>query len=188
MKWGKWELVSCCRRELWLNSLALAVSAAASTGWGIRVQLREPDIKPTPRHDILFSWAALTQIQLSTYYFLMPVAREVAHKKKTHWQSAPRCPCSSFTFNSNNLQIVFMTEDKDVPLVRTLSFWLKEILDLRVPLNWAEGARLHVHAIVSVNLCVNIRHVDKASPYIWFSVCVWGREWQGESAAAPCSC
>lgn len=95
----------------------------------------------------------------------------------TQKESAPRCPCSSFTSNSNNLQIVFVTEDKDVPLVRTLSFWLKEILDLRVPLNWAEGARLHVHAIVSVNLRVNIRHVDRASPYIWFSVCLWRREW-----------
>lgn len=80
----KWELVSRCRRELWLNSLTLAVSAAASTGWGIRVQLREPDIKPTARHDILFSWAALTQIQLSTYYFLMAAEKEVAHKKNTY--------------------------------------------------------------------------------------------------------
>lgn len=161
MKRGKWELVSGCRRELWLNPLTLAASIAASTGWGTRVRLREPDIKPTARHDILFSWAALTQIRLSTYYFLMPVVREkVAPEEKTHQQSSPRCSCSSFTFNSNNLQLVFMTEDKDVPLVRTLRFWLKEILDPRAPSNYTEGTRLHVHAIVSVNLCVNIRHVD----------------------------
>lgn len=86
MKMGKWELVSGCGRELWLNPPPpphSGASIAASTGWGIRVRLREPDIKPTARHDILFSWAALTQIQLSTYYFLMPAVRgEVAPKKK----------------------------------------------------------------------------------------------------------
>lgn len=128
MKREKWELVSGWRRELWLNPLTLAASIAASMGWGIRVRLREPDIKPTARHDILFSWAALTQIQLCTYYFLMPVVREeAAQKKKTRRQSAPRCSWSSFTFNSNNLQIVFMTEDKDVPLVRTLFDWKKSL-------------------------------------------------------------
>ena len=85
MRRGKRELVSGCRCELWLNPLSLAASAAASTGWGIWVRLREPDIKPTARRDILFSWAALTQSHLSVYYFLMQAKREVLHREKlTH--------------------------------------------------------------------------------------------------------
>lgn len=89
MKGGECEPVRGCRRELWLNRLSLAASAAASTGWGIRVRLRVADIKPTARHDILFSWAALTQTPLSAYYFLIPAEREVWVRKKLWTRRIP---------------------------------------------------------------------------------------------------
>lgn len=37
---------------------------ADGLGWGIRARIWEVDIKQTARHDILFSWAMLTQIEL----------------------------------------------------------------------------------------------------------------------------
>ena len=42
----------------------LAGSGGDSLGWGIRARIWEVDIKQTARHDILFSWAMLTQIEL----------------------------------------------------------------------------------------------------------------------------
>lgn len=44
--------------------LCLAGSGADGLGWGIRACIWEVDIKQTARHDILFSWAMLTQIEL----------------------------------------------------------------------------------------------------------------------------
>lgn len=71
------ELVSGCGRELWLNPRPLAVSAAVSTGRGVRLRLGEADVKPTPRHDILFSRAAPTQTPSLRLVFLVPAEKGV---------------------------------------------------------------------------------------------------------------
>lgn len=53
----------------------LAASSKDSLKWGIRVWIWEADIKQTARHDILFSWAMLTQIEL---HLLFSYASKVA--------------------------------------------------------------------------------------------------------------
>lgn len=51
-----------------------------------------------------FSEPRWHKFQLPTSYFLKPAAsREVSQGGKSHWQSAPRCPHSSFAFKSNIL-------------------------------------------------------------------------------------
>lgn len=99
----------------WTPQLVAAFSTS-STGWDIRVGLREPDIQPTARHDILFSRAALTQIPLIVLFF----SHACGERKKFRTQEnfTPRCSCSSFASNPNNFQSVF--PDKDVRLVRSL--------------------------------------------------------------------
>lgn len=105
-----------------------------------------------------FSELRWHKFQLPTSYFLKPAAsREVSQGGKSRWQSAPRCPHSSYTFKSNILQIVFLTEDEDISTVGAL-FWLREILDTppspskKTLLNNADETHLCVRAIVSVNL------------------------------------
>lgn len=44
--------------------LCLAGCSKDSLRWGIKACIWEADIKQTARHDILFSWAMLTQIEL----------------------------------------------------------------------------------------------------------------------------
>lgn len=100
-----------------------------------------------------FSEPRWHKFQLPTSYFLKPTAsRQVSQGGKSRRQSAPRCPHSSFTFKSNILQIVFLTEDEDISTVGAL-FWLREILDTppspskKTLLNNADETRLRAISI-----------------------------------------
>lgn len=100
-----------------------------------------------------FSEPRWHKFQLPTSYFLKPAAsREVSQGGKSHWQSAPRCPHSSFAFKSNILQIVFLTEDEDVSTVGALFDWENSPPPPKKLLNNADETRLCVRAIVSVSL------------------------------------
>lgn len=78
----------------------LAASIKDCMGWSIWVWIWEPDIKQTAIHDILFSWAALTQILLHLLF-------SYASKSCTRNVGILRADVSRrLVFNLNNLQIV----------------------------------------------------------------------------------
>lgn len=100
-----------------------------------------------------FSEPRWHKFQLPTSYFLKPAAsREVSQGGKSRWQSAPRCPHSSFAFKSNTLQIVFLTENEDVSTVGALFRLREKELPQKTLLNNADETRLCVRAIVSISI------------------------------------
>ena len=152
----------------------LAGGFAECIGWGVWVWIWEADIRQAARHDILFSWAALTQIQL---HLLFSHGFKSCTKNSGILRAHLQGP---ITFNSHNLKIAFMTKDKDILSVTVLILRSKKSLTLKSlqikrknPHCMCMQLYLPIlcefktcgHALACVHVCVCV------CAYVW--VCVW---------------
>lgn len=160
MKMGKWELVSGCGRELWLNPpppslwrLHRSLDGMRHSGTTQRAW-HQTDSKTW--YLIFLSRADTNSALHLLFSHACSERRSCAEKKKKEGEtrpgrSSPRCSCGSFAFNSNNLRIVFMTEDKDVPLVRTLFDWKKSLTPERLQIKPEEHDCMCMQLYLSIS-------------------------------------
>lgn len=159
MKMGKWELVTGCGRELWLNPPPLTLAPPSQPRRDEAFGYDSESLTSNRQQDMISYFPEPRWHKFSSPLIIFSCLQweeKLRRKKKKEGEtrpgrSSPRCSCGSFAFNSNNLRIVFMTEDKDVPLVRTLFDWKKSLTPERLQIKPEEHDCMCMQLYLSIS-------------------------------------